>query len=139
MGGWVRRYQDELREKVGLNAALASEAAPAGGGLMDLSTMAKYQAAIAQELKGKYEEKIRSLQAKIIDEVRRDQEVRREKRQQNTAEREEIKKAMLAAQKASERKIAKHKEVAAKRQKELKKVKKQLSEVVAKKEEEEDQ
>jgi flagellar biosynthesis GTPase FlhF len=135
VGGWVRRYQDELREKV--NAALASEAAPAGGGLMDLSTMAEYHAAILKELKGKYEEKIRSLQAKIMDEVRRDK-ARRDKatarRQQNT---EEIKKAMLAAQKASERKIAKHKEFAAKRQKELKEVKKQLSEVVAKKEEEE--
>jgi hypothetical protein len=33
---------------------------------MDVSSMAEYQTAIKKELKGVYEEKIRSLQAKLV-------------------------------------------------------------------------
>jgi hypothetical protein len=41
---------------------------------MDVSSMAEYQAAIAKELKGKYEEKIRSLKAKLVHETKKRQQ-----------------------------------------------------------------
>ena len=43
----------------------AKEAESSSGGLMDVSGMAEMQAAIAAELKSKYEDKIRTLQAKL--------------------------------------------------------------------------
>lgn len=111
---------------------------------MDVSSMAEYQTAIKKELKGVYEEKIRSLQAKLVHEKKKRQQEAGARKQAGA---EEIKRAMLAAQKASERKVAKQKELAARKSKELKEIKKQLAaqakkaasktKVVAKKEEEE--
>ena len=98
---------DEEKAKEKPAAESGDSGGSGGGGLMDVSGMAEMQAAIAAELKSKYEEKIRTLQAKIVQSEKKRTQDEKARRLQNT---EDIKKAMVAAQKAAERKIAKKEE-----------------------------
>ena len=99
------------------------------GGLMDVSGMAEMQAAIAAELKSKYEEKIRTLQAKIVQAEKKRKQEEHARRQQNT---DDIKKAMEAAAKAAEKKLKRKEEQIAKKNERLKEMKKRQQDMAKK-------
>ena len=99
------------------------------GGLMDVSGMAEMQAAIAAELNSKYEEKIRTLQAKIVQAEKKRKQEEHARRQQNT---DDIKKAMEAAAKAAETKLKRKEEQIAKKNERLKEMKKRQQDMAKK-------
>ena len=91
----------ELEKKEAELAKVAStEEAPAQGGMVDMQAMAEMQESIAAEYKGKYEERIKALQAKLAESNKKLKAAEtKAKNAKKGASSEELKAAMAAAAK----------------------------------------